>query len=130
MYGLLDGIVTISRYLPALIVMTWRVVLLAGTASIAACTVVYLPLPSEATVGVALLAAFLKAHCLLVLAVQVSWMTAVPEVVEAPWSLMQSPLLALMIWKVLVPLALSVQSWLLWPVAQLYCWSWVPEVFE
>jgi hypothetical protein len=39
MYGLFDGTRMTPRYVPALIVMTRRVVLFAGTASIAACTV-------------------------------------------------------------------------------------------
>ncbi len=52
----------------------------------------------------------LNAHCLLVLAVQVSWMIAPPDAVEASLSLMHNPLLTLTIWNVFVPLAASVHS--------------------
>ena len=45
------GMVTISRYVAGLIVMVTDLVLPAGTASIAAWIVVYLPVPSAATVG-------------------------------------------------------------------------------
>src|SRR5690349_8752503 len=70
MYGLFAGIVTISRYVPGAMVMVRRLVLFAGTASTAACTVVYWPLPSAATVAPAVLVT--NAHCLLVFAVHVS----------------------------------------------------------
>jgi hypothetical protein len=39
----------------------------------------------------------LNAHCLFVLAVQVSWMIGFPAVVDAPWSEMHNPLETLMI---------------------------------
>ena len=53
----------------------------------------------------------LKAHCLLELAVQVSWMTAAPDEVDAPWSETQSPLLTLMIWYVPEPEATNFHCW-------------------
>src|SRR3954471_14983955 len=43
---------TISRYVPALMLMVTRLVLLAATALTAACTVEYWPEPSAATVNV------------------------------------------------------------------------------
>src|SRR5689334_14346825 len=72
----------------------------------------------------------LKAHCLLVLAVHVSWMIAAPDAVEASLSLAHRPLCTLMIWKVLVPLATSRQSWLLRAGPQGYCRSRTPDAVE
>ncbi|MDQ0831863.1 hypothetical protein QF032_003707 [Streptomyces achromogenes] len=55
--GLLLGTFTSSRYVPGLTAITTREGLLAGTAFTAACTVVYCPLPSLATVSVVAAAA-------------------------------------------------------------------------
>ncbi|CAM5725946.1 hypothetical protein SVIOM74S_02273 [Streptomyces violarus] len=59
--GLLDGTLTSSRYVPGLTAITTRDGLLAGTAFTAACTVVYCPLPSLATVRVVAAAALVEA---------------------------------------------------------------------
>src|SRR5688572_27330887 len=53
-----------------------------------------------------------NAHCLLLFAVQVSWMIAAPFAVEAPWSEMHRPLPTLMIWNVSVPDAATFHCWL------------------
>jgi hypothetical protein len=52
MYGLFDGMLTISRYVPGLMLMVTRRALLVGTALTAACTVGYWPEPTAATVNV------------------------------------------------------------------------------
>src|SRR5690349_10916581 len=100
--------------------------LFAGTASTAACTEVNEPVPSLATtrlpagrlpVGAA---TGLNAHCLLLFAVQVSWMMAAPELVEAPWSEMHRPLLTLTIWWVPEPEATNRHCWFV-PDPQDHC---------
>jgi hypothetical protein len=80
-----------------LIVIVTRLVLPAGTASIAACTVRYVPLPSAATVGVATETG-VNSHCLFVFAEQDSCTIGTPEPVPAFWLARQSPLATLTIW--------------------------------
>lgn len=59
--GLFDGTFTTSRYVPGLTEITTREALLAGTAFTAACTVLYWPEPSAATVSVVAAAAVVVA---------------------------------------------------------------------
>src|SRR5262249_35624158 len=125
-------------------VMVTRPALLAGTASIAACTVVYLPVPSEATVGsaddvgvgvgvgVGAEPTRLKAICIRATSEQVSCTIGLPPAVEPPWSLTHWELAALTTSYLpgVADEAMNDQSWLLCAEPQPHCCSWVPDVVE
>src|SRR3954467_7691096 len=73
-------------------VMTRRLVLFAGTASIAACTVQYVPEPSAATVGfVPVPVTALKDHCIRATSEHVSSTIGLLPAVEPSLSLTHSP---------------------------------------
>ncbi|GLW52091.1 hypothetical protein Kpho01_01020 [Kitasatospora phosalacinea] len=61
---------------------------------------------------------------------QVSWITAVPAVVDAPWSLMHNPLRTLTTWNVPDPLATSDHCWLLCPLPHPHCCNCTPLTVE
>src|SRR4051794_39196647 len=82
--------------------MVTAVVLFAATESMAACTVLYWPLPSDATVLVlpplgGVLADSVRFHCMRAMSEQVSCTIGLLPAVEPSWSLTHSPLSALVI---------------------------------
>src|SRR5687767_6101816 len=123
-------------------VMTRRAVLLAGTASTAACTVRYVPVPSAATVGVpvgggvvglGLPPTWLNSHCIRAMSEQVSWMIGLLPAVEPSRSLTHSPLAALAIVYLpdAAPDAAKDHRWLTFvPSPQPHCCNCTPGVVE